>query len=225
MLWVGLAAGLLTACSSGSDHWAKEMQKKMKIYGPQAKEQLQPYFAKVHVHYPPQKIALLAFKNTNQLQLWGSDDDTWHYIKTYPILAASGHLGPKLSEGDRQVPEGVYKITGFNPDSQFTLSMQINYPNEFDKEQAKKDGRNNLGKNIFIHGKSSSMGCLAMGDEPIEELFVLARLVGQKNIDVIISPGNLNDKNLLLSEKLPSGWDMLYRKISDALLPFSFKEL
>jgi hypothetical protein len=38
----------------------------------------------------------------------------------------------------------------------------------------KKDGRKNLGSNIMIHGKNCSVGCLAMGDEAAEELFVLA---------------------------------------------------
>jgi L,D-transpeptidase catalytic domain len=219
-----LIAAFLTGCTSKADHWAMDMNKKMQIYGPKAKEKLEPYFAEVHVHYPPKKIALLAFKDTNQLQLWGADDDTWHYIKTYPILAASGHLGPKLSSGDYQVPEGVYHIKGFNPDSRFTLSMQINYPNEFDKEQAQKEGRSNLGDNIFIHGKSSSIGCLAIGDEPIEELFVLARLVGQNNIDVIISPKDFQHHPLLLSDESPSWLGILYQKISLALRPFQHKE-
>ena len=218
-----LVAVFLTACSNKVDHWGIDMHKKMQTYGPEAKKQLEPYFAEAHLHYPPKKIALLAFKDTNELQLWGTDDDTWHYIKTYPILAASGHLGPKLSSGDYQVPEGVYHIKGFNPDSRFTLSMQINYPNEFDKEQAEKEGRTNLGDDIFIHGKSSSTGCLAIGDEPIEELFVLARLVGQNNVDVIISPKDLQDNRVALDEKSPSWLGVLYQKIGEALKPFQRK--
>lgn len=217
---VFIIAVFLTACSSGPNHWARDMRRKMKIYGPYAKQQLQPDFAKARVHYPPKKITLLAYKKSNRLQLWASDDDKWHYIKTYSILAASGHPGPKLHSGDNQVPEGIYKIKAFNPSSHFTLSMQIDYPNAFDKKQAEKEGRSDLGENIFIHGKDSSVGCLAMGDEAIEELFVLSRLVGKNHIDVIIAPQDFHSKQLVHNQQSPSWTVQLYSKIKAALRPF-----
>lgn len=74
------------------------------------------------------------------------------HIKSYPILAASGSIGPKLRESDMQVPEGVYQIESLNPNSQFHLSLRVNYPNEFDREQARIDGRAQLGGDIMIHG-------------------------------------------------------------------------
>lgn len=211
---------LLVACTARKDHWQHDMHKRMKTYGPYAQRQLEPFFKKAGVHYPPQKITLLAYKKSKQLQLWASDHDKWHYIRSYKILAASGHSGPKLHSGDRQVPEGIYSIKSFNPDSRFKLSMQINYPNKFDKVHAKADKRTNLGKNIFIHGKHTSVGCLAVGDPAIEELFVLAKLVGKKHIDVIISPHVFYNTTVAQNKLGPPWVQELYEKIKTALLPF-----
>jgi hypothetical protein len=51
-------------------------------------------------------------------------------------------------------------------------------------------GRTNLGSDIFVHGKAISVGCLAMGDEAIEELFVLTSDVGRENVRVVIAPSD-----------------------------------
>src|SRR3990167_11284330 len=82
-----------------------------------AQSQLQPYFQRAHVQYPPKAISLLAFKHSHQLELWAKNrfNDDWKYIRTFPILAASGGPGPKLRQGDRQVPEGIYSVVRMNP--------------------------------------------------------------------------------------------------------------
>jgi L,D-transpeptidase catalytic domain len=85
------------------------------------------------------------------------------FIHSYSVLVASGHNGPKLREGDRQVPEGFYRITSLNPNSSYHLSIKLNYPNAFDQQHADEEGRDRLGGDIFIHGKAASIGCLAMG--------------------------------------------------------------
>ncbi len=54
-------------------------------------------------------------------------------FKTYKVCALAGTLGPKRMEGDYQVPEGFYYINEFNPQSNYYLSLGINYPNESDK--------------------------------------------------------------------------------------------
>lgn len=158
--------------------------------GPGAISRLLPAFERLGITYPPTNIALIAFKDTKQLQLWAGELDKYQLVKTYSILAASGTLGPKLMEGDQQVPEGIYAIEYLNPNSAYYLSMKLNYPNAFDAQQAKLDGREYPGTNIFIHGKAVSVGCLAMGDEAIEELFTLSHDVGSNNVRVIISPSN-----------------------------------
>ena len=111
------------------------------------------------------------------------------------MLAASGHAGPKLKEGDCQVPEGVYRIEYFNPNSRYHHSMKLDYPNADDRAQAARDGRSGLGNDIFIHGKMASIGCLAMGDPAIEELFVMAADTGQENVEIVTVPWDFRKKS------------------------------
>ncbi len=116
-------------------------------------------------------------------------------------------------EGDGQVPEGLYRIESLNPNSSYHLSMKLNYPNTFDLKQAKSEGRDRPGSNIFIHGKSVSIGCLAMGDSAIEELFVLATDVGRKNIQVAIAPTDPRIK-LLQTTTQPAWVGQLYDNLN-----------
>ena len=201
---------------------AKFMSKKtvddvIRQYGSDAKRSLTPSFESSGVTYPPAKLALVAFKNTAELHVWAANQDNQYVrIKTYPNQAASGELGPKLREGDRQVPEGLYKISSFNPNSAYHLSMKINYPNEFDLKHANAEGREQPGSNIFIHGKAVSIGCLAMGDEAIEELFTLVHDVGRQHTQVIISPVDPSIQKLVVPRDAPEWTSDLYRNIEHA---------
>ena len=159
-------------------------------YGSTAEKRFLSNFKKANIPYPPKKLILFALKEKNIMELWASNQNKYKLIKEYKIKAASGKLGPKLREGDRQVPEGIYKIVGLNPNSSYHLSMKLNYPNRFDLRYAKKEGRNKPGSNIFIHGNAVSIGCLAMGDTAIEELFTMVYKVGKSNVEVIISPSD-----------------------------------
>src|SRR5262249_22886762 len=137
----------------------------------------------------PHGLVLVGLKEERQLEVYASSSaGPYQFIRSYPILAASGTLGPKLKEGDRQVPEGIYAIEALNPNSRFHLSLRVGYPNTFDREQARNEGRANLGGDIMIHGKAVSIGCLAVGDVAAEDLFVLAADVGLTNITVILAP-------------------------------------
>ena len=161
----------------------------LELYGTYAESQLKPYFNKAQVTYPPSAITFIALKQEKTLELWAKDNNSgFRFIRDYPIQAASGFAGPKLRQGDKQVPEGIYRITGLNPNSHYHLSMRINYPNEFDRFHAWQEGRKNLGSDIFIHGSDRSIGCLAMGDAAIEELFVLTAQVGADNAKIVIAP-------------------------------------
>jgi hypothetical protein len=157
-------------------------------FGPYAIDQLKPYFARAGVTFPPRELTLVALKAEKKLELWASGDGEYRLIRDYDILAASGTAGPKLRQGDRQVPEGVYRIVGLNPNSNFHLSMKLNYPNSFDLFHAAREGRDDPGSDIFIHGKDRSIGCLAMGDAAIDELFVLVARVGVDHVKVVIAP-------------------------------------
>lgn len=185
-------------------------------YGRESNNRLIPYFKKAGIQYPPSQVTLLAIKDTKQLELWSTSEGKQVYIRSYPILAASGVLGPKLKEGDKQVPEGIYSLEYLNPNSAFHLSMKLNYPNEFDLKHAQKEGRTEPGTNIFIHGKAVSIGCLAMGDDVIEELFILTSLIGKNYVTVAIAPSDPRKRDIL---ELASGkpkWVMeLYIDLSN----------
>jgi murein L,D-transpeptidase YafK len=122
--------------------------------------------------WPPKRLFIRAFKSEAELEVWAGDGDKpLSLVKTYPIAEMSGSLGPKRRKGDLQVPEGLYSIDRFNPQSKFHLSLGINYPNASDR---KRSDAAKPGGDIFIHGDRKSIGCLAMTDEKIEEIYLLA---------------------------------------------------
>lgn len=208
-------------------NWDNAIDRAVKRYGLRVEPQLISFFSKAGVSYPPKEIALLAFKSERKVELWAKNpSQKWTHIHNYPLTGFSGRLGPKLRENDKQIPEGVYKLVNFNPFSSMHLSMMINYPNNFDKEKGYLDGRKKLGNNIFIHGKDLSVGCLAIGDLAIDQLFILARRVGLSNIKVIIAPNDLrnNSKPSTASFAQPRWLPELYKQISESLKPFSHHE-
>ena len=187
-------------------------------YQETALKRIEKNFRTVNVAFPPKELAFLAIKETNDFELWARSETKWKLVKKYPIKAASGVLGPKLREGDRQVPEGIYQVSWLNPNSSYHLSLKLNYPNDFDLKWAKEESRVEPGTNIFIHGKAVSIGCLAMGDVAIEELFLLAEMVGIENIRVVISPVDPRLKTLTNNDINKKWVDALYRNINDAFL-------
>ena len=170
---------------------------RIKQYSGAARTRLMPQFVRVAVAYPPRAVVLVGLKAEKRLEVWVSGDGTkFQLLTNYPIRAASGVLGPKLREGDRQVPEGLYRIELLNPNSLYHLSLRVNYPNDFDRRQAKAEGRTRLGGDIMIHGSDVSIGCLAMGDAAAEDLFVLAAETGLKNISIILAPVDFRIREL-----------------------------
>jgi hypothetical protein len=162
---------------------------RVRQYGPRARRRLRPYFREAGLAYPPERVVLVAIKRTKRLELYAAGPDhRLSFIRAWPILAASGRLGPKLRRGDYQVPEGVYTIPLLNPNSDYHLSLRVGYPNWFDRKMARRDGRRDLGGDIMIHGDRRSAGCLAVGDPVSEELFTLAADSGISSIELVISP-------------------------------------
>jgi len=183
-----------------------------------ALERIKRNFKSANISFPPKELAFLAIKETNVFELWAKNDTKWMLVKEYPIKAASGVLGPKLREGDRQVPEGIYQVSWLNPNSSYHLSLKLNYPNDFDLKWAKEESRSEPGTNIFIHGKAVSIGCLAMGDSAIEELFLLVDAVGKEQVRVIISPVDPRLKTLTNNDTNKEWVGVLYQNINDAFL-------
>jgi len=194
----------------------RTIEQAVERYAPGAETRLTPRFRAAQVAYPPGTLTLVGLKEEKALELWARDDDgdEWTLIHRYDIRAASGVAGPKLREGDKQVPEGIYRVASLNPNSSYHLSIKLDYPNAFDKAHAKEDGRDKPGTNIFIHGKAASVGCLAMGDEAIEELFVLAHRVGIENVKVLLLPHDPSDKPLQAGESMPPWTAELYEQLA-----------
>lgn len=184
-------------------------------YGEKAEKRLAPHFLSSGISYPPKSIKLLALKEEKILELWAENDGHYKWVKNYKIKAASGASGPKLIQGDNQVPEGFYKIIGLNPNSEYHLSLKLNYPNKFDQQMALVEGRTQPGTDIFIHGSDVSAGCLAMGDLEIEELFTLVHRVGKQNVDVIIAPIDPRKHILKARSDNPHWVAGLYERITD----------
>lgn len=197
------------------------VSERLEQFGSEVEKRLRPTFEGAGAKYPPGELAFVAFKDARRLEVYAREaQQPWRFIKSYPVLAASGAPGPKLAEGDRQVPEGIYRVESLNPNSRFHLSVRLDYPNEFDRRVAKLDGRTQLGGDIMIHGNSVSIGCLAIGDEAAEEVFVLSALVGREAVKVVISP---TDFRCSATRSLPEqpGWIAgLYAMIREELRQF-----
>jgi len=152
-------------------------------------------FAKVEELTDGRDLAILAFKEEQVVQLYknvGSKKAaSWTFVKSWPFTATCGQSGPKLKEGDRQIPEGVYGIEYLNPNSSYHLSIKIDYPNAFDRRKAESDGRSDLGGDIMIHGSAITVGCVPIGNPGIEELFYLVAKNGYKNTKIIFAPRDL----------------------------------
>lgn len=167
----------------------KTVADRLEEFGAEVDQRLQPLFRAASLPYPPARLLLLVFKKERRLYVHAAGPDgVWVPITSYPVLGMSGSLGPKLREGDQQVPEGRYRILSLNPNSLFHVSLRLDYPNDFDRAKAQSDGRANLGGDIMIHGRSASVGCLAMGDPAAEDLFALTARVGAENVTVLILP-------------------------------------
>ncbi|HZR82775.1 MAG TPA: hypothetical protein VFD92_16895 [Candidatus Binatia bacterium] len=178
-------------------------------YGPSARARLLPFFAAAGVPYPPARFLLLGLKEERELQLYAAGPaQDLAFVRSFEVRGMSGGLGPKLLEGDLQVPEGVYQIVYLNPNSVAHLSLALSYPNDFDRIHAEQDGRESqiLGGDIMIHGGSGSVGCIAIGDEAAEDLFVLAADAGWEQAWVVVSPVDFRRSALPADDRPSPPW-------------------
>ncbi len=159
-------------------------------------DSLRKQFESRKLAWPPRQLYIRSFKYDRQVEVWVKNEPAGHfqYFKTYRMCMQSGTLGPKRMEGDYQTPEGFYYINEFNANSNYHLALGLNYPNASDRVLS--DARR-PGGDIYIHGGCVSTGCIAVNDQPIEELYVLAanaREQGQDFIPVHVFPVNYKVK-------------------------------
>ena len=142
-------------------------------------------------------VFIRIIKEDRDLELWVQEaDKSWQILKSYHIFGMSGELGPKTAEGDEQAPEGFYRVYphSMNPRSKFHLSFNIGYPNAYDR----KLGR--TGSFIMVHGDILSIGCFAMTDARIEEIYTMvneAFKAGEQYVPVQVYPFRMTDERML----------------------------
>jgi murein L,D-transpeptidase YafK len=140
-------------------------------------------------------IFIRIFKESSQLEVWVLRGNRFELFKTYSICDFSGFLGPKEKEGDKQSPEGFYRVgpAQLNPRSNFHLAFNLGYPNEYDRMY------NRTGGKLMVHGRCSSTGCFAMTDYRIEEIYTIAETAlanGQESFAVHIFPFRMTKENM-----------------------------
>ena len=161
------------------------------------------------------------FKREHLLELWmRGSDGRYALFRSYEICRYSGGLGPKLAEGDRQAPEGFYRVARkqLNPNSRHHLAFNIGYPNAFDEELGR------TGSFLMVHGGCTSIGCYAMTDAQIDEIYAVMEAAldrGQREVDVSIFPFRMTETALQATsgsewspfwQNLKQGFDMFERE-------------
>jgi murein L,D-transpeptidase YafK len=166
------------------------------------------YFMEKKLSYQKFQVFIRAFKKEETLEVWIKETgkEGFEFLHTYEFCSTSGTLGPKRKEGDLQIPEGIYHINHFNPQSNFYLSLGLNYPNASDKILSHAT---TPGGSIYIHGNCVTIGCIPITDDKIKELYVLAveaRNNGQEKIPVHVFPARLDAGTVekLIEEHPPS---------------------
>jgi murein L,D-transpeptidase YafK len=140
-------------------------------------------------------VFLRIFKFESELEIWMEKDGRYQKFATYPICLWSGRLGPKLREGDRQAPEGFYAVTKeeLNPNSRWHRSFSLGFPNAFDRALGR------TGSFIMVHGGCQSVGCFAMTNNVVDEIWRLVTAAldqGQPAFNVQVFPFRMTEKNL-----------------------------
>lgn len=160
-------------------------------------DSLKKQFEEKDLVWPAKYVYIRSFKYDSELELWVKDrpEDSFTLFKTYKVCALAGTMGPKRIQGDFQVPEGFYYINEFKHNSQYHLSLGLNYPNFADRLLA---DTYQPGGDIYIHGSCVTTGCIPITNQQIEEVYIIASLAksaGQDFIPVHIYPVKFNNQN------------------------------
>jgi murein L,D-transpeptidase YafK len=203
LLSVSLLTASLHAQTSFVDY-QKSFSKVSDVYR-RTEDTLRRQFAARKLQWPARYVYIRSFKYDSELEVWVKNTAAEEYrlFKTYKVCALAGTMGPKRLQGDYQVPEGIYYINEFKPNSAYHLSLGLNYPNASDRilgDSLQPGGE------IYIHGSCVTTGCIPITNPQIEELYTIttqARGAGQDFIPVHIFPVRFNvPKSLAFLEKM-----------------------
>lgn len=155
-------------------------------------------------------ILIRIFKREFVLEIWSQVGDKFQRVTTYPICKWSGRLGPKIRQGDHQAPEGFYTVerNQLNPKSRWHKSFNLGYPNVHDRAHKR------TGSFLMVHGGCSSVGCYAMTNDAIDEIWKIVTAAldgGQKRFQVQVFPFRMTEANLALRADDPAAafWQSL----------------
>jgi murein L,D-transpeptidase YafK len=160
-------------------------------------------------------VHLRIFKLESELEIWAADSTGTHaLLRTLPICAWSGELGPKLAEGDGQAPEGFYTVRRgqLNPYSRFHLSFDLGFPNAYDRAHGR------TGSYLMVHGACVSIGCYALTDVGIDVVYTLvdaALTHGQRGVPVHVFPFRY-DRPDAAARIAASPWRDFWRELEPA---------
>ena len=156
-------------------------------------------------------VHIRIFKRERRLEVWiRRDDGRYALFRPYDICRFSGALGPKLREGDRQSPEGFYRVGAaqLNPNSRHHLSFNLGFPNAYDRQLGR------TGSALMVHGGCSSIGCYAITDESVDEVYALVEAAlrnGQEAVDVHVFPFALTET--ALAAEYGNSWQPFWRNL------------
>lgn len=165
------------------------------VVGKDREEQAQRDAAGALLGQPGKPVFIRIIKEDYELELWVQEAEGWRIFKRYEVAGMSGEPGPKTREGDCQAPEGFYRVVrgALNPRSSYYLSFNIGYPNRYDRELGR------TGSHIMVHGSNVSIGCFAMTDKGIGEIYTMVAAAlksGQAYVPVQVYPFRMSEERM-----------------------------
>jgi murein L,D-transpeptidase YafK len=159
-----------------------------------------------------QPVLIRVFKEDSLLEVWMQRGAVYEKFADYPICKWSGALGPKIREGDRQSPEGYYAVSDKQllPTSRHHRAINTGFPNAFDA------GLGRTGTVLMIHGSCSSIGCYAMTDPGIDDIYTMIEAAlerGNGPVNLHLYPFRLTEGNLRRHGQSP--WISYWRNLAE----------
>lgn len=107
-------------------------------------------------------------------------------LRSIDVALGLSPKGAKLREGDFRTPEGSYRLSGRNANSDFYLALKVSYPNPVDERRAAAEGVAPGGL-IMIHGQPNrptrpidyyqkndwTNGCIAVSNSDMVDIWLM----------------------------------------------------